>query len=360
MDANLRTVAVSGLHRGENPQPGASVIASLRRRFPGVRVVGFSYDPLESSLYGTGDDHPDAAYLIPFPGAGAEALIFRLEKILEREDIGFIIPCLDSEIENYIKIKDRLENFGISCLLPTLESFERRHKENLPELCRCVDVFLPRTRIALTPDDVARYARELGYPVYIKGRLYEAHLANSQNDLKNAYTDIVRVWGWPVIVQEVIVGEEYNIAGVGDGEGKIIRSCSIRKLLRTANGKGYGGIVVDNPELADLSGRIIAELKWNGAFELEFLKANGKPYALFEMNPRFPAWIDFPSQIGCNLPALLLERLLGGRLSKTGQCSVGRMFIRHSIDLVGDFSEFAAMATTGERVFSSPTKLSEG
>jgi len=52
MNAPLRALAVTGMHRGENPQPGAAVVASVRRRFPGVRVIGLSYDPLESSLYG--------------------------------------------------------------------------------------------------------------------------------------------------------------------------------------------------------------------------------------------------------------------------------------------------------------------
>ena len=50
MKSKIKAVAVTGLHRGENPQPGAAVIASLRRAFPNLRVVGLSYDPLESSL----------------------------------------------------------------------------------------------------------------------------------------------------------------------------------------------------------------------------------------------------------------------------------------------------------------------
>ena len=61
MTKDLRTIAVTGMHRGENPQPGAAVVASLRRRFPALRIIGLSYDPLESSLFGSGPDHPDAA-----------------------------------------------------------------------------------------------------------------------------------------------------------------------------------------------------------------------------------------------------------------------------------------------------------
>jgi carbamoyl-phosphate synthase large subunit len=67
------------------------------------------------------------------------------------------------------------------------------------------------------------------------------------------------------------------------------------------------------------------------------------------MNPRFPAWVDFPSQIGCNLPARLLESLLHASSAPLRPCSAGQMFIRHSIDLVADIADIAEMVTTGER-----------
>ena len=101
---NRPAIAVSGLHRGENPQPGAAVIASLRRRFPELRLVGLSYDPLESGLYGQGADHADIAYLIPYPGVGTRALLERLSDIHAREGLAAVIPCLDSEIQNYIDL----------------------------------------------------------------------------------------------------------------------------------------------------------------------------------------------------------------------------------------------------------------
>ena len=64
-----------------------------------------------------------------------------------------------------------------------------------------------------------------------------------------------------------------------------------------------------------------------------------------------PAWIDFPSQIGCNLPGLLFERLARHEAVPLRACEPGQMFVRHSMDLVGDFADFAEMASTGERVF---------
>ena len=55
-------VAVTGLHRGDSPQPGAAVITSLRRRYPELRIVGLSYDPMESSIYSHRSDRLDAAF----------------------------------------------------------------------------------------------------------------------------------------------------------------------------------------------------------------------------------------------------------------------------------------------------------
>lgn len=347
------TLAVSGLHRGENPQPGAAVIASLRRRFPDVRIVGLSYDPLESGLYGHGEDHADIAYLIPYPGAGLDALRERLFEIHSKEQLGGVIPCLDSEIQNYIDLEDELANVGIRCCLPSQRAFELRHKSSLYDLCRRLELPAPLTCVAMSDMAVAQFAEEIGYPVYVKGRLYEAQLVNSRAELASATQEIVRVWGWPIIVQEVILGEEYDVTGVGDGQGNIVESCSIRKLLRTSHGKGFAGIVVANPELDALAKIIIRELAWNGPFELEFLKASGKPFNLFEINPRFPAWIDFPSQIGCNMPAMLVEQMLDLPHVPRQHCAVGRMFIRHSVDLVGDFADFATMATLGERVIAA-------
>ena len=349
--ATQRSVAVTGMHRGENPQPGASVVASLRRQFPALRTVGLSYDPLESSLYGQGDDHPDAAYLIPFPGAGARALLDRLDMIRQSEDIGYIIPCLDSEIENFLQLEEPLRERGIRCILPTRQSFEDRHKASLYNFCLRHDIPSPVTLIAHDPLAVERCAAEVGYPVYVKGRLYHAELVHSREGLVAGYDEIVQTWGWPVMVQETLSGEEYDVTGVGDGEGGIVQSCSIRKLLRTSHGKGFAGIVVQDPDMDALSERIIRALRWNGPFELEFIKVPGRPHALMEINPRFPAWIDFPSQIGCNLPALLFERLLGHPVKPPSACRPGQMFVRHSVDLAGDFADFAAMASSGERIF---------
>lgn len=346
----MTSIAITGLHRGDNPQPGAAVAASLRRRFPDLRIVGLSYDPFESSLYCDDGSRPDAAYLLPYPGTGPEAVLERLDEIVRHEKLDCLIPCLDSEIGNFIAIQSKLRKRRIGCMLPSGKALDSRGKINLPVFCRRLKIGTPRTESANDAETLAEHAEAIGYPVYVKGRFYEAHLVNSRMELREAYDEIVRVWGGPVLVQESMVGEEYDIVGLGDGRGGVVGSCAIRKMLRTSAGKGFAGIVIADPALDELVRRIVRALRWNGPFELEFIKVPGKPHALFEMNPRFPAWVDFPSQIGCNLPARLLEDFLHLQPQPLGACAPGQMFIRHSIDLVTDIGDVANMAITGERV----------
>ncbi len=349
MDSSIKSIAISGLHRGENPQPGAAIIASIRRLYPNLRIVGLSYDPLESSLYSRGLDHSDVAYLMPFPGVGSDALLERLEIIIKKENVGYIIPCLDLEIPNYIAISKSLDELGVQCVLPNQRSLDTMSKLNLYDFCQRINVASPRTHGAINLFSLQALAEAMKYPVYVKGRFYEAKLVHSQQELIEASRKLSRVWGWPLIVQEVIDGEEYNIVGLGDGRGGIVKTCTIRKFQLSSSGKGFAGIVVEDPELDRLAQKIIKKLQWNGPFELEFLKAPYRSYSLFEINPRFPAWVDFPSQIGCNLPVRLLEDLLDIEHTYLRTCTAGQMFVRHCIDLVGDISEIADMANAGLR-----------
>jgi len=344
------TVAVTGLHRGDNPQPGASVIRSLRRAYPDLRVVGLSYDPLESGLYSHDIDRVDSIYLLPFPMKGPEVLLERMLYIHSKEKFQFLIPCLDSELSNFMTIYPDLQRRGISAILPSRQAFDWRAKEQLAEFCRRNNFEGPITHAADDVATLARHAAEMGYPVYVKGKYYEAFLVYSAVDLAEKFDAIARIWGLPILVQEALFGDEYDFVGVADADSEIAGFCAIRKLLRTNNGKGFGGIVVNDPDIERTATSIIKTLRWTGPFEIEFLKMPGRRHLLFEVNPRFPAWVDFPAQIGCNLPVRLLEMLLGAAPTKLAPCGAGQMFVRHSLDLVGDIAELAKLSSDGEYV----------
>lgn len=342
------TVAVTGLHRGDNPQPGAAVVRCLRRSIPDIRIVALSYDPLESALYSRDLDRVDSVYLMPFPAKGPDHLLQRLSYIHDKEHLDVLIPCLDSELSNFIEIESELKRKGIALMLPSRAAFDGRAKEHLSGFCERHAFLGPRTVVVNDVAKLAESAEAIGYPLYVKGRYYEAWLVYTAVELFEKFDSLARTWGLPVLVQEALIGEEFDVLGLADADGGVVSFCAIRKLLRTPNGKGFGGIVINDPELERTSRQIIKHLDWSGPFEIEFLKTPGRPHVLFEINPRFPAWVDFPSQIGCNLPLRLIDMLLKRTPTKLEVCDAGQMFIRHSIDLVGDLAELAKLSCDGE------------
>ncbi|MCC5989422.1 MAG: ATP-grasp domain-containing protein [Pararhodobacter sp.] len=340
-------IAVSGLHRGESPQSGGAVIESIRARMPQARFIGISYDAMETGLYSRNGDHVDAAYLFPYPVAGPGELLKRLREVHEAEGLSLIIPTLDSELENLLTVQSSLGEMGIKVAIPSRSSLQARSKSVLDLLGKRADVPVPRTFAANDPVTLAGHALNIGYPCYVKGALYDARLVYNEAQLYEAFNTICAVWGPPVLVQEAIYGEEYGVAGVGDGKGRLVCHCAIRKLLRSKLGKGYGGVVIEDPVVNDITLRLVKELKWDGPFEIELVKPAGREHHLFEINPRFPAWISFPAKAGCNMPAYVAERALGLVAAAPGKVPAGKMFFRHSEDMVADIGDVARIITHG-------------
>jgi carbamoyl-phosphate synthase large subunit len=342
------TIAVTGLNSGENPQPGPGVIRSLRRRFRDLRIVGLAYGTLESAIYV--ENSADVVYQIPYPSAGIDALMERLDYIHARESIDILIPTLDAEIQPLILAQDPLKDRGIKTLLPTLGSFQDRSKERLHEMLEGTGTSVPRSVSVFSAGDLTKAAAGMRYPIMVKGPYYDAYKVFCQSELVAAFHKVMGEWGGPVIVQEFVSGEEFNIAALGDGKGGIDASCTIRKSVRSEKGKGYGGIVVDDPELTMLGQKIISKLKWEGPCELEFIQdAKDETYYLLEINPRFPAWIDFPSTFGYNLPKLLVDRLMDIESPAIpAQCPTGYFFLRHATDISGRIEDLGQLTTFGE------------
>src|ERR1041385_445178 len=76
------TVAVTGLNAIDSPGPGMAVIRALREAKDfDVRIIGLSYEALEPGIYL--HEWVEKTYQIPYPSAGSEALLGRLQFIHE-------------------------------------------------------------------------------------------------------------------------------------------------------------------------------------------------------------------------------------------------------------------------------------
>jgi len=340
-------IAVTALNAIDSPGPGVAVIRAIREcpDFE-ARIIGLCYESLEPGLYM--HDIVDKTYQVPYPSSGTDTLMGRLMHIHEIEHIDLIIPNFDAELFNFIKLKDKLSEAGIRTFLPDLVQFEARDKIKLYEFGSKHGLTIPKDIIIHQVKDLSEAAEKLGYPMVVKGKFYDAIVANTLEQAQKAFYKIQAKWGLPIIVQEFINGTEINVAALGDGEGNAISVIPMRKLYITDKGKAWAGITLDDVSFIELARKFVKVTKWRGGCELEIMQtAEGKSY-IMEVNPRFPAWIYLTAAAGQNQPAAMVKMALGEKVEPFTDYEVGKIFIRYAWDLITDIREFQKISGTGE------------
>ncbi|MCX6179478.1 MAG: ATP-grasp domain-containing protein, partial [Chlorobiales bacterium] len=271
----------------------------------------------------------------------------RISYIHEMEHLDVIIPNLDAELPNFIYLQDRLADMGIKTFLPSEEQYNRRSKVNLHKLAEDIGINTPKTRLISDPAHIDVHQDEL--PVLVKGLYYDAKMAYTVEEVHHHVHMIAAMWGYPVLIQQFIDGEEYNAAAVGDGKGNLLAIAGMKKLVFTEKGKGWACVSIINEALNQLTDTIVSSLSWPGALEVEAIKSkkDGKFY-LIEINPRFPAWIYLAKAAGMNLPYLYLQLALGRPVTETLDYRSGVVFTNHTTNLITDLDQISTLFTDGE------------
>jgi len=340
-------IAVTGLNAIDSPGPGISVIRALKEASEfEARIIGLSYELLEPGIYM--HELVNKTYSIPYPSAGTEMLIARLEYIHEQEKLDVIIPNFDAELYSFIKLEQKLKEMGIRMFLPTLHQFEERHKVNLSEFGAKHGIKTPRSKVIYDLNAFHNLTSEFSFPFLVKGKYYDAYIAYSIEQAKNHTSKISARWGFPVIIQEFIHGTEFNVVGLGDGKGRMVAAVPMRKQYITDKGKAWGGISISDDKMLEITRRFIRQTRWRGGFELELMKNNEGDLYLLEINPRLPAWIYLAVGVGQNIPEALVKLAIGEKVVSFKSYQVGKMFIRYSWDMIVDREEFEQISIYGE------------
>ncbi len=338
----IKNIALSGLNATDNPAPGYPVAKSLKEDYS---LIGLSYDPNEPADYF--ENIFQKIYLMPYPSLGFNELKTRLETIKRDTDIELIIPNLDAELPLYIKYQEELEQMGIKTFLPTMEHFELRDKSQLTNLSKKLNIKHPKTIEVSSVKELEEACEELSFPVMVKGNYYKAYKAHNIKSAIEYFYKISSEWGFPLLVQETIEGEEINLVGLGDGKGHLVGAVSIKKLTTTELGKIWTGITIEHKELMQTAKDFVEQTNWRGAFELECMACQDGLY-IIEINPRFPAWVYFATAVGVNLPQMLVKLASGEDVKENIDFPDGKLYVRYTDEFITDFSKFSKLITTKE------------
>lgn len=340
-------MAVTGLNASDSPGPGLAVIRALRESPDyDVRIIGLCYETMEPGAY-----LPELVartYQLPYPSAGSALLLDRLAYIHEREHLDVIIPNLDAELYHFIKLEPQLAARGIRTFLPTEAQLRSRDKLNLSQFGLTSGLLVPPAHAINRVTDLAPAAAELGWPLVVKGKFYEATIAHSLAQAEQAFHALNARWGLPIIAQQFVTGQEINIAGLGDGHGRTLSAVPMRKLSITDKGKAWAGITLLDDALLALADQFTAATHWRGGFELEIIRTVDNRLYVLEINPRFPAWVYLTAASGQNQPAALLRLALGQTVAPMQGYAVGKMFVRYAWETIIDYTAFQQLAALGE------------
>jgi len=342
------TIAVTALNAIDSPGPGIAVIRGLKEsEFYNVRIIGLAYEILEPGIYM--DDMVDKVYQIPYPTSGFDAMLERFKYIQEKENIDVVIPNFDAELMTFIKLKPYFNKMGIQLLIPTKEQFEERLKGSLNDFGEKHGIKVPKSETVFQIDELEEALKEFEYPVVIKGKFYDAYIATSFEQAREFYFKVSAKWGAPIIIQEFIKGNEFNVTALGDGKGRMMGAVPMRKTFLTDKGKAWAGISIDDPKLIKLANDIIVKTKWGGGLELELMKEDktGDLY-LLEINPRFPAWLYLANGCGQNHSEMLVKIAMNEKVEPYIKYAIGKMFIRYSYDMICDLDKYEKISIHGE------------
>jgi carbamoyl-phosphate synthase large subunit len=340
-------IAVTGLNAIDSPGPGVSVIRGLHeaKSFE-ANVTGLAYEALEPGIYM--DGLVQKTYLIPYPNEGIESLRERLLYIHSKEKLDVIIPNFDAELFSFMKLEPELRQLGIHMFLPTFDQFEERQKANLPAFGKKHGIDVPAGQPVNSVSELEKTAKELGFPIMVKGRFYDAYTAYNKEQAISYFNKISAKWGLPIVVQQFVKGTELNITGLGDGKGNTIAAVAMRKQFITDKGKAWAGITINDPALLEITRNFISSTQWRGAFELEIMKSDDEKCYLMEINPRIPAWIYLAIGTGQNIPETLVNLAMGNAFTSFDSYEAGKLFIRYSYDMIVDRTQFEKLSVFGE------------
>ena len=189
--------------------------------------------------------------------------------------------------------------------------------------------------------------KELEFPCVVKGNYYKAYVVHNTAEAVKRYSEISNEWGFPILVQKMVQGEELNVVGVGDGKGAVLGLVAAKKTTTTSLGKFWNGMSIVHPRLLEVAREFVKHYQWRGPFELECM-VDGDTIYMIEINPRFPAWVYFATGVGINLPERAVQLAFDEAYSTQSEYAAGKMMIRYTYEKIADVSDLSNLATQGE------------
>lgn len=257
------------------------------------------------------------------PRINAELFVEQLRAELQRHPYDILLAGSDAALLAISRRRERLKELT-DLGLPAPAIVERSlSREYLAEAAARAGMS-PATSIRCTGSEQAlAAASQLGFPLVLKSvhaASADAHAVRgaakgrvllNPNDLVEALAD----FPGEQLLQRYVVGELISFAGVAAGERLL--GCAVARYRRTWPPDGgsvsFGQTIVPPPGLVQDVRRLLADIGWEGIFELELIHtpAQGSAFVPIDLNPRPYGSLALATAAGAPLAAIWCDRLRG-------------------------------------------------
>jgi predicted ATP-grasp superfamily ATP-dependent carboligase len=233
-----------------------------------------------------------------------------LQRTVEDGHYDEIYVCTEPVLELIMPLLDSHPAWR-ALLVPATQSLKiTLSKNDTIELAMSAGVPVPRTLVPGHVREAMAFARELGFPVVIKGEKGESarnvRIVRAEPELEPAFCEIVACetayQGRPA-VQEFVNGSSYLVGGLFD-QGRPLRVCAHRKVLTypPSGGVTVKGVTERHADLLDSAFKVFAALNYSGLGSADFIRDNRTgEFKFLEINPRVWASIGLAHYAGADL-----------------------------------------------------------
>lgn len=231
-----------------------------------------------------------------------------------------LLPCTDDWVFWVAENRDRLTPYCRFTLGPHQALLTLAEKNRLVRYASEQDLPIPRTVFLSSRTEAETAASDLNFPVVMKPPVRTAAWLNatggekvlrlsSRQELVQA-ADLYLSLAGELIVQEWIPGEDdqmYSCYFFSDGEARVRASLVVRKLRQWPVDTGCGSLAVqvDNPEIQDITTRLLQGLGYCGLGSIQFKRhAETGAYYIIEVNVGRPA-LNMPAAEACGVPMMV-------------------------------------------------------
>jgi hypothetical protein len=248
------------------------------------------------------------------PRAGSDGFLRAVDATVRQSAFDYVYPVTEP-------IQEQLWRSDVSWLpklFPCTEPWQRdlvHDKQRITEYVGARGVRVPAQRPVAAATDADEAARQLGFPLVVKGARGRGgsatHIATSLDEARSATSATLRN-GNACFAQEFVDGPTYLVGGLFY-HGCPIRIYAGRKIEQYPPRIGPAVSIrsVDEPALLVSALTVFRELQWHGLASVDLIGASAGQYLFLELNPRPWGSITAAADAGVDLFTPFAEMLRG-------------------------------------------------